>query len=64
MAKALELIFKLFRGARGGWEIKLHGEEIREGRIWVRRRTWREWWRRVRGGGNEEVVTERTSLLG
>lgn len=54
---------------KGGWEIKVVDDgdgEGREGRIWVRKRGWGEWWRGVRGKNREEdevVVTERTRLL-
>lgn len=41
--------------------------EWSEGRIWVRKRGWREWWRSLggkRGDDDEVVVSERTRLLG
>jgi len=65
--KILGWCFKACRGVRGGWELRVVGdEERRVGRIWVRKRTWKEWWRTVRGQGNEDVVvvTESTRLLG
>lgn len=66
LLRCLRWSFRACRGLRGGWEVKIVDEpdgERRIGRIWIRRRSWREWWRRLRRN-EDEVITERTRLLG
>jgi len=70
LVKCLWWSSKAYLGVKGGWQIKIDDQGRRVEGIWVRKRTWGQWIRGFvktktkRDGAAEEVVTERSPLLG